>query len=89
MEVRMEDANSGTASVFLSNYTPTTANIVGADWQVYEIPVSDFAGTLDNTMMKKLSFYNPSSTVSAPPGGIVTPLTGTLRTDDIHFIEQP
>lgn len=88
IELKMEDANGGTASVFLSAYASTSANIVGANWQVYEIPVTDFTGTLDKTIMKTLSFLDPSSTVSAPPG-IVTPVTGTLRTDDLYFIEQP
>ncbi len=85
----MEDTSGATASVYLSNYTPTPANIVGADWQVYEIPVTDFP-SIDNTIMKTLGFYNPSSTVSDPAQvGTVTPVTGTLRSDDIHFIEQP
>ena len=90
MELRMEDANSGGASVYLSDYSPTLANppVTGADWQLYEIPLADFTGTLDKSIMKSLTFADPSSTVSKPPG-VVTPLEGAIRTDDFYFIETP
>ena len=90
LELRMVDANGAAASVYLSDYTPTPANppVAGAVWQLYEIPLVDFTGTLDKTIMKSLTFTDPSSTVSKPPG-TVTPLQGTIRTDDIHFIVTP
>ncbi len=91
MELRMVDGNGGVASVYMSDYIPVPANpaIAGADWQLYEIPLVDFTGTLDKTMMKSLIFADPSSTVIPIPGPGVTPLEGTTRSDDLHFIETP
>ncbi|MGB5398425.1 MAG: hypothetical protein WBN96_14860, partial [Gammaproteobacteria bacterium] len=82
LEVKMEDSSGGAASVYLSAYSPTASTIAG--WSLYEIPLSDFAG-LDQTDVNFLGFWNASSTPSAPPGGSVTLLDGTLYFDDIHF----
>ena len=86
LEVKMEDTSAGAASIFLSNYLD---QVISGDWIVYEIPLSDFAGTLDKAIVKSLGFYNASSTVSAPPTGTTTLLDGPLYFDDIHFIKQP
>ena len=82
LEVKMEDSTGGAVSVYLSSYVPTASAIAG--WDLYEIPLSDFAG-LDQTDVNYLGFWNASSTESAPPGGSVMLLDGTLYFDDIHF----
>ena len=86
LEIKMEDTIGGAASVYLSGYMPVSSN---NNWDVYEIPLSDFTATLDKTIVKTLGFYNASSTVSAPPAGAVNLFNATLYIDDIHFIEQP
>ena len=89
LELKAEDSSGGTASVFLSNYTPTPGNVAGANWDLYEIPVSDFAGTLDKTIMQTLGFLNASSTVTGSTAVAPTLFDATLYFDDTHFIEQP
>ena len=81
LEVKIEDNASATASVFLSNYTPTPGAVAG--WVLYDIPLSAFTG-IDKTRMISLGFYNASSDVTGSPS-YPTLLAATLYFDDVHF----
>jgi len=77
LKIQLEDG-SVMPGVFLSDYTPT----VSANWNVYEIPLSDFTG-LDKSNLTFLGFWNASSVAGAE-----TPLVfGPLYFDDIHFVK--
>ena len=82
LEVKMEDSASGAASVFLSAYTPTPSGV--SNWDLYEIPLSDFIG-VDQTKIVSLGYWNASSTVTGSTAVPPTLLDGTLYFDDIHF----
>jgi len=77
LKIQLEDGVA-TPGVFLSDYMPT----VSANWQVYEIPLSDFTG-LNKANLTFLGFWNASSVAGAE-----TPLVfGPLYFDDIHFVK--
>jgi len=77
LKVQLEDG-SVTPGVFLSAYTPT----VSANWEVYEIPLSDFTG-LNKSNLTLMGFWNASSVAGAE-----SPLVfGPLYFDDIHFTD--
>ena len=81
LEVKMEDENLVSASVFLSAYTPSETT---GDWAVYEIPLADFGSALDRGLITSLGFYNASTVVNtdaASPALFDT----TLYFDDVYF----
>jgi len=80
----MEDATAASASVFLSDYTSSLSVVAG--WELYEIPLSDFAG-IDQTRIVSLGYLNASSTVTGSTAVTPTLLDGTLYFDDVHFGE--
>ena len=82
LEIKMDDSTSASVSVFLSSYTPTPGAVSG--WQLYEIPLIDFAG-IDQTKVVSLGYLSASSTVTGSTAVPPTLLDGTLYFDDIHF----
>ena len=83
LEVKLVDAAAGTASVFLSKYTPTASAVAG--WNLYEIPVADIPAGVDTTSIISLGLYNASSTVTGDISVTPTLFDATLYFDDVHF----
>lgn len=63
VEVKLE-AVSNTSSVFLSNYSPTSA---GSGWVEYSIPISDFAGVDLNAIKIPFALWNPTDANGSYP----------------------
>ncbi|MBT8119660.1 MAG: family 16 glycosylhydrolase, partial [Gammaproteobacteria bacterium] len=82
LEVKMEDPVLGSASVFLSAYMPSASGV--ANWDIYEIPLSDFVG-VDKTQITSLGFWSASSTITGSTAVAPTLLDGIIYFDDIHF----
>jgi hypothetical protein len=82
LEVKMDDPNLGSASVFLSAYTPSPSIVAG--WDLYEIPLSDFIG-VDKTQVTSLGYLSASSSVTGSTAVEPTLFDATLYFDDIHF----
>ena len=79
LKVQLEDGTV-TPGVFLSDYLPIMQNQgPGGNWDVYEIPISDFTG-LDKSNLTYLGFWDAQDS-----GGALT--FGKLYFDDIHFIK--
>jgi len=85
LEVKMETSAGASASVFLSDYTPTAGSVAG--WDVYEIALVDFDDpvAIDLTDIIFLGFWNGSSTITGATGVAPTLLDGTIYFDDIYF----
>ena len=81
LEVKMEDENLVSASVFLSAYTPSETT---GDWAVYEIPLADFGSALDRGLITSLGFYNASTVVNTNPAS-PTLFDTTLYFDNVYF----
>jgi beta-glucanase (GH16 family) len=78
LKVQLEDGTV-TPGVFLSAYTPT----VSANWEIYDIPLSDFTG-LNKSNLTYMGFWNASSVAGAE-----SPLVfGPLYFDDIYFVKS-
>ena len=82
LEVKMDDPVLGSASVFLSAYMPSPSGV--ANWDIYEIPLSDFVG-VDKTQIISLGFWSASSTITGSTAVAPTLLDGIIYFDDIHF----
>lgn len=82
LEVKMEDSAGGAASVFLSDYTATPSAVSG--WDLYEIPLPDFAG-VSLTDVTFLGYWNASSTVTGSTSVPPTLFDAILYFDDVHF----
>ena len=83
LQVQLEDDTSAYA-VLISSYTPTTGQGSGNNWDVYQIPLTDFIG-LDQTKLRKLVLGD--FLVGASPIDVSSGSAETMYFDDIHFIE--